>query len=149
MGIAAQGKMQTGHQPSARADADCRLQIADGRKTVEQIRADTAKRVMKHSESSPLADGENSKATTMVAVVPNDDDDSEPDYGPQTIGINPPEARRRGLIARAEEALRLANFDDLDGLERWSWFPGQNGGLAKVDSGFDYAAKFSCRISIA
>jgi hypothetical protein len=33
--------------------------------------------------------------------------------------------------------------------ERWSWFPGQNGGLAKVDSGFDYAAKFSCRISIA
>jgi DNA polymerase I len=33
--------------------------------------------------------------------------------------------------------------------QRWSWFPGQNGGLAKVDSGFDYAAKFSCRISIA
>jgi hypothetical protein len=93
------------------------MQIADGRKTVEQIRANTAKRVMKHSESSPLANGESSKATTVVPIVPNDDDDSEADYGPQTTGINPPEARRRGLIARTEEALRLANFDDLDGLE--------------------------------
>ena len=27
--------------------------------------------------------------------------------------------------------------------ERWSRFPEQNGGLAKVDSGFDYAANFS------
>jgi hypothetical protein len=28
-------------------------------------------------------------------------------------------------------------------LERWSRFPEQNGGLAKMDSGFDYAANFS------
>ena len=27
--------------------------------------------------------------------------------------------------------------------QRWSYFPEQNGGLAKVDSGFDYAANFS------
>jgi len=27
--------------------------------------------------------------------------------------------------------------------QRWSRFTGQNGGLAKVDSGFDYAANFS------
>ena len=27
--------------------------------------------------------------------------------------------------------------------ERWSRFPEQNGGLAKMDSGFDYAANFS------
>jgi hypothetical protein len=27
--------------------------------------------------------------------------------------------------------------------ERWSRFAGQFGGLAKVDSGFDYAANFS------
>jgi len=33
--------------------------------------------------------------------------------------------------------------------QRWSRFPGQNGGLAKVDSGFDYAANFSCSWSIA
>ena len=33
--------------------------------------------------------------------------------------------------------------------ERWSRFPGQNGGLAKVVSGFDYAASFSCSLSIA
>jgi hypothetical protein len=34
-------------------------------------------------------------------------------------------------------------------IQRWSRFPGQNGGLAKVDSGFDYAANFSCSWSIA
>ena len=34
-------------------------------------------------------------------------------------------------------------------IERWSRFPGQNGGLAKVVSGFDYAASFSCSLSIA
>ena len=27
--------------------------------------------------------------------------------------------------------------------QRWSRFPEQNGGLAKMDSGFDYAANFS------
>jgi hypothetical protein len=27
--------------------------------------------------------------------------------------------------------------------ERWPHFPEQNGGLAKMDSGFDYAANFS------
>jgi putative ABC transport system substrate-binding protein len=35
------------------------------------------------------------------------------------------------------------------GAKRWSRFPGQNGGLAKVVSGFDYAASFSCSLSIA
>ena len=30
-----------------------------------------------------------------------------------------------------------------DGTKRWSRLTGQNGGLAKVDSGFDYAANFS------
>src|SRR3974390_1166159 len=34
-------------------------------------------------------------------------------------------------------------------LLRWSRFPGQNGGLAKVDSGFDYAANFSSRACVA
>jgi hypothetical protein len=28
-------------------------------------------------------------------------------------------------------------------IKRWSRFPEQNGGFAKVDSGFDYAANFS------
>ena len=28
-------------------------------------------------------------------------------------------------------------------VQRWSRFPGQNGGLARVDFGFDYAANFS------
>jgi len=33
--------------------------------------------------------------------------------------------------------------------ERWSRFPGQFGGLAKVDSGFDYAASFSSSACVA
>jgi hypothetical protein len=37
----------------------------------------------------------------------------------------------------------------IQGLKRWSRFPGQNGGLAKMDSGLDYAASFSCSMSIA
>jgi DNA primase len=32
---------------------------------------------------------------------------------------------------------------------RWSRFPGQFGGLAKVDSGFDYAANFSSLACVA
>ena len=37
------------------------LQIGDGRKTVEEIRADTAKRVAKHEQSCPLANGQNAR----------------------------------------------------------------------------------------
>jgi hypothetical protein len=33
--------------------------------------------------------------------------------------------------------------------ERWSRFPGQNGGLAKMDSGFDHAANFSSFVCVA
>jgi hypothetical protein len=33
--------------------------------------------------------------------------------------------------------------------ERWSRFPEQNGGLAKVDSGLDYAANFSSPVCVA
>ena len=33
--------------------------------------------------------------------------------------------------------------------ERWSHLTGQNGGLAKVDSGFDYAANFSSVACVA
>ena len=34
-------------------------------------------------------------------------------------------------------------------IQRWSRFPGQNGGLAKMDSGFDYAASFSSLACVA
>jgi hypothetical protein len=39
-------------------------------------------------------------------------------------------------------ALGLMPFA-VEALQRWSRFAGQFGGLAKVDSGFDYAANFS------
>jgi hypothetical protein len=35
------------------------------------------------------------------------------------------------------------------GVERWSRLAGQNGGLAKVDSGFDYAANLSSFACVA
>jgi hypothetical protein len=35
------------------------------------------------------------------------------------------------------------------GVERWSRLAGQNGGLAKVDSGFIYAANFSWFVCVA
>jgi len=44
-------------------------------------------------------------------------------------------------VGLKKEAVEVV-FEGADG-QRWSWFPGQNGGLAKVDSGFDYAANFS------
>jgi len=46
------------------------------------------------------------------------------------------------LIAQQEK--KLLNIQ-----ERWSRLTGQNGGLAKVDSGFDYAANFSSVACVA
>ncbi len=42
-----------------------------------------------------------------------------------------------GSVSLNEQELRNCIY------QRWSRFTGQNGGLAKVDSGFDYAANFS------
>ena len=39
--------------------------------------------------------------------------------------------------------------DTLHGRKRWSRFAGQNGGLAKVNFGFDYAANFSSFACVA
>ena len=57
----------------------------------------------------------------------------------------PSESRsRRPLESLRQEIDRL--FDDF---ERWSRFAGQAGGLAKVDSGLDYAANFSSFACVA
>jgi hypothetical protein len=59
------------------------------------------------------------------------------------------ERKTKGTLSQLEEWLFSGEirWQDID--QRWSRFPGQNGGLAKVDSGFDYAANFSCSWSIA
>jgi hypothetical protein len=47
------------------------MRIADGTTTVEQVRSDTAKRVMKHSEAvCPLANGESRKPAVAANVFP-------------------------------------------------------------------------------
>jgi hypothetical protein len=53
------------------------------------------------------------------------------------------------LLPAKAAVLTLSCNGTMKAEERWSRFPGQNGGLAKVVSGFDYAASFSCSLSIA
>jgi hypothetical protein len=67
------------------------LQIADGRTTTEKVRADTAKRVMKHAKGCPLANGQ-SRAVTVVDepepadVVPAAEARRPDDVGPDSAG---------------------------------------------------------------
>jgi hypothetical protein len=42
-----------------------------------------------------------------------------------------------------------ASIEYSNDTKRWSSLTGQNGGLAKVDSGFDYAANFSSFARVA
>jgi hypothetical protein len=99
-----------------RSRADELIMIADGRTTVAETRTETARRVKKHDQKPPLANGGNNSQAVAVVEPEDDDDDTGPDEGPLTTGVNPVEARRRGLLYRASEALRLAQFDDLVGL---------------------------------
>jgi hypothetical protein len=55
------------------------------------------------------------------------------------LAIRPPEGK---TIERTSMSMEVA-------IQRWPRFPGQFGGLAKVDSGLGYAANFSCSMSIA
>jgi len=59
----------------------------------------------------------------------------------------------RLLLARPMETQAEASMDLQMRLtkeqKRWSCFPEQNGGLAKVDSGLDYAANFSSLACVA
>ena len=73
------------------------MQIADGSKTVESTRAETAKRVMKHSKSSPLANGGPSSSHELVEVGPK--------TGDVTASIAPP---RTALLRWAGDAATLA-----------------------------------------
>jgi hypothetical protein len=47
------------------------------------------------------------------------------------------------MMARSPIQPKVGYIDARPFTERWSRFAGQFGGLAKVDSGFDYAANFS------
>ena len=71
----------------------------------------------------------------------------------QSTKVDPANIRFENLLpGLAKHDLRFtigALLENLRRSQRWSRFPGQNGGLAKVDSGFDYAANFSCSWSIA
>ena len=56
-------------------------------------------------------------------------------------------------LAQADESMADKFFrlrqELRGGQERWSRLTGHNGGLAKVDSGFDYAANFSSFARVA
>src|SRR5262249_51321515 len=68
------------------------LKIGDGRKTVEETRADTAKRVAKHEQSRPLANGQNSDEPEV--------EDEEPDPHPDLSAYSMPAGRNstEGLV---------------------------------------------------
>jgi hypothetical protein len=59
----------------------------------------------------------------------------------------------RGRRGHLEVAASVGIADRAEALEvvdeRWVRFPRQFGGLAKVDSGFGYAANFACSLPIA
>jgi hypothetical protein len=111
------------------------MQIADGTKTVEGTRAATNDRTRETRERaaiSPLRSGETedanreslpseifiteegSRRKIPIAQLRAPDGDAwSPEAGEHPL---PPEGRRRGLLSRASEAIRLARFDDLVGL---------------------------------
>ena len=51
-------------------------------------------------------------------------------------------------LRKENEALKKGASTGIQ-IQRWSRFAGQNGGLAKVDFGFDYAANFSSFACVA
>src|SRR5262249_1827028 len=54
------------------------LQIGDGRKTVAELRADTAKRVAKHEQSCPLTNGQNADGEDIEQSLNEDGLDDAP-----------------------------------------------------------------------
>lgn len=95
------------------------LAIADGRKTVEQTRAEKAESV-RRLRARPLRSGR--KATTALVKVEQANDSpfqgEEWDSGPPgAADVHPADARRRGFMWRASEAARFARLDDFAGLK--------------------------------
>jgi hypothetical protein len=91
------------------------MQIADGRRTVEETKADTAKRVARHRESSPLRNGE----SRDLAVVEQGDVGEGGDAGV----VSPEEFKdnilfsleRQKAIARAyKKVLKVLKVSSLD-----------------------------------
>ena len=56
---------------------------------------------------------------------------------------------RRAIRAACKEGLIVGAVEIAPDGKRWSRLAGQNGGLAKVDSGFDYAANLSLFACVA
>jgi hypothetical protein len=88
------------------------MRIADGRKTVEQVRADTAERTAKTRalQSSPLRSGENAddpetSADAMRARFAKTDDDGGPDLEPDHVRA------RTAFLLRANAAQEDAFYD--------------------------------------
>src|SRR5262249_26498604 len=89
------------------------MRIADGRKTVEQVRADTAERTAKTRalQSSPLRSGENADDPESSAVAmkarfaadeAGDDGDIESEIDPENI--------RSAFLLRADQAAQFAVY---------------------------------------
>jgi hypothetical protein len=58
-------------------------------------------------------------------------------------------AKKKKGFAVAKYEYTAAQIRNIASQKRWSRYPGQNGGLAKMDSGFDHAANFSSFACVA
>jgi hypothetical protein len=94
------------------------MKIADGRATVEEVRAEKAESVRKvrgriREEADSVAAAIPLRSGKSQVAEPEED---MPDYGaPGQSGDIA--ARKRGILNRASEAVRLAEFDSLTDLE--------------------------------
>jgi hypothetical protein len=89
------------------------MRIADGTKTVEEVRSDTAQRMVRHRQTSPSRDGENRREALEEAQLDNvaqpgpEADDAE-------TARDRAEVRRLYAAAQAAEAERKAAAADLN-----------------------------------
>jgi hypothetical protein len=87
------------------------LQIGDGRKTVAEVRADTAKRVAKHDQSCPLANGQNADDPAASAEARKAlyaaDDPAPPEQEVKQANLGDDRAIRSLIYTRIVEGLGL------------------------------------------
>jgi hypothetical protein len=136
---------QVGIGPSRASEL---MQIADGRKTVDGIRAETAKRVMKHSKSSPLANGE---SRDLVVIEQDDAGDDE-----RTEQEAEAPALRTLIYKRMVEGLSLIlaspqgrNLTDEFLREVFEEFLSKRREVLPADDGLDIPESFSPAVSIS
>lgn len=120
-GITWDAYVETHQLGFGRRRADELIQIADGRTTLAKVRADKADSMRQVRERSAPRGAESLDAESWTEDAAPAELESRPKivdfWDPEKEGHPyPPIARRQGLLNRAADAVRLAQFDDFAGL---------------------------------